>query len=206
MSPNKLAIMIAISLLVFIIWVVAVVASWKCAYNAHEAKRLRSYVVTKASVPKGTFLTSELIEARLGWLSESEDDSKLVASSQEALGKYTLAALTRDTELTSANLAPGPDLKPGTGRLAVPVAIKPEYAVGLEPGLEVYFMKPGSSVPAVKAKDGRATALPILAIVPGKTFTTAVIALPLSEASLGKDLAGGDWVPVIVGKQTSQLK
>jgi hypothetical protein len=193
-----------IGMVLVLITTAVLIGDWIYAMHQQGDKphRLRRYVIAKTCLPIGTIITEDLIETRFGWLTDSISEAELISAPRNAIGKYALSTFKPGVRLTPTGIGIAPNLISDLSFLAVPVEIKNEYSVGLIPGMKLLFAKAGSTLPTPTGKDALSNGLPLLALVPTKSSTFAIVALGPKETTYVQKLAESGWVPIITGSPT----
>jgi SAF domain-containing protein len=180
-----------------------VFVSWYLApqiYNKSQY-RLRWYVVAKTNIAKGTRLTEDNLQGRLGFLAAHTDD--FIAVEKMAIGKYANTAIGKDKPLQAEHLSEFIPADVPVGGAVIPIEVKTEHAYNLQPGMQLAFVQDKVMFPAsqdilASAKD---TGFLLLSVTPSArdgAITTLTVQVPQNKMEAVATLATGQWRPVVL--------
>jgi hypothetical protein len=168
-----------------------VVLSWHCAARDEggQKPRLRWYIVAKTPASAGTRIGAAHLERTFGRLPE---DSSFVPAPDRVLNTYTgLGLLPGDRVIPECVFTAAP-VFPDDRHVVVPVHLKREDAVALQPGMRVAFARDSHYLPPPASADSGFTLLALDRPASGTT-ATALAAVSRTDAASLRRLVTGDW-------------
>lgn len=180
--------------------------SWRRAGRdaAIAEKHFRWCVVTQTPVARGLKINHENVSWAVKRLSENED---FIADKSQAIGKYAWADLAEGEILKPAHFSDFAPTKVPLDGAAVPVEVKTEHAGSIKPGMRLAFVqekeKPVLMIPDAKNLTGKqkSAGFEVISIAVSSkdaSITTLTLAVEKNDLASVRDLANGQWRPVIL--------